>query len=473
MDWALWFDPDLNDGGSVNSVQRSETEVYVVGSNECGQLGIDDEESRFVAHPVRVNLTPGSGFAAEVQCAANQTAVLTSNGEVLTCGENETCNLGLPATIVEDGESAFAFEQVEFQCTNCGAVTHTARACPERPGYTESERRKEQAREKRVAAVLRRVCEAAEDEGERSAVCTDLESATAMVRRLMQRQPEEQVAALRASVKTGRLAQLSRELAKLSQESKLAKRLGLRPAGWRIGTEVVRSAHGKGCGHLAISGRHGLALSGSGDVFGWGDGMEGQLGEAGTQRLTRPFGPSVVREPKLDPQLAPLAARNLNAETRKKHEKKDVYVTGVAVGAYHSMFTTLKGQVYMQGLNNYGQCGHGTRRNEWRPRLVDALAVTRVTTVSCGFWHTGFLTERRQVYFCGLNNNGQLGMDSDSHDEGLKTQETPKLNSFFDAAGVVSIACGGFHTAVLTNAGECYTFGDGSQYQLGHGCVYN
>ena len=217
----------------------------------------------------------------------------------------------------------------------------------------------------------------------------------------------------------------------------------------------------------------GLALSGSGDVFGWGDGMEGQLGEAGTQRLTRPFGPSVVREPKLDPQLAPLAARNLNAETRKKHEKKDVYVTGVAVGAYHSMFTTLKGQVYMQGLNNYGQCGHGTRRNEWRPRLVDALAVTRVTTVSCGFWHTGFLTERRQVYFCGLNNNGQLGMDSDSHDEGLKTQETPKLNSFFDAAGVVSIACGGFHTAVLTNAGECYTFGDGSQYQLGHGCVYN
>jgi hypothetical protein len=25
------------------------------------------------------------------------------------------------------------------------------------------------------------------------------------------------------------------------------------------------------------------------------------------------------------------------------------------------------------------------------------LEVTRVTAVSCGFWHTGFLTERQQV----------------------------------------------------------------------------
>ena len=31
------------------------------------------------------------------------------------------------------------------------------------------------------------------------------------------------------------------------------------------------------------------------------------------------------------------------------------------------------------------------------------------------------------------------------------------------------MACGGFHTAVLSNAGELFTFGSSEEYQLGHG----
>jgi alpha-tubulin suppressor-like RCC1 family protein len=49
-------------------------------------------------------------------------------------------------------------------------------------------------------------------------------------------------------------------------------------------------------------------------------------------------------------------------------------------------------------------------------------------------------------------------------------QEEPKINTSFDSShGLVLVACGGFHTAVLCNGGELYTFGDGSAYQLGHG----
>ena len=78
----------------------------------------------------------------------------------------------------------------------------------------------------------------------------------------------------------------------------------------------------------------------------------------------------------------------------------------VAVGAAHSAVVTLKGQVFVQGLNNYGQLGVGSRRNEFRPLRVTALEVTRVTAVSCGFWHTGFLTERQQVWALIRNAGG-------------------------------------------------------------------
>jgi E3 ubiquitin-protein ligase HERC2 len=35
------------------------------------------------------------------------------------------------------------------------------------------------------------------------------------------------------------------------------------------------------------------------------------------------------------------------------------------------------------------------------------------------------------------------------------------------------LACGGFHTAVVTAKGELYTFGRGDSGQLGHGETYN
>jgi alpha-tubulin suppressor-like RCC1 family protein len=48
----------------------------------------------------------------------------------------------------------------------------------------------------------------------------------------------------------------------------------------------------------------------------------------------------------------------------------------VAVGAAHSAVVTLKGQVFVQGLNNYGQLGVGSRRNEFRPLRVTAVRRT-------------------------------------------------------------------------------------------------
>ena len=55
---------------------------------------------------------------------------------------------------MEDGEAACrGFERVQFQCTNCGDVTHTARNCPEVPHYRARQRQRAQAVQKRLRAV--------------------------------------------------------------------------------------------------------------------------------------------------------------------------------------------------------------------------------------------------------------------------------------------------------------------------------
>ena len=40
MEWALWCDDDMTDNGKNPQLQQSEMEVWVVGDNKSGQLGL-------------------------------------------------------------------------------------------------------------------------------------------------------------------------------------------------------------------------------------------------------------------------------------------------------------------------------------------------------------------------------------------------------------------------------------------------
>jgi hypothetical protein len=198
MAWALWAPDSAAGGGAddtaspsssassarpVSRMRRVETAVWVAGSNEHGQLGLgaaaaaEQEEGQggpgveeawraagigWVAELRQLNTAEivggGADTVVEVHCAENQTTLLTAAGQLFTCGENERGNLGLPLSVVEDGEPCFEFERVEFQCTNCGDVTHTARNCSEAPNYSARQRQQARALQKRtraVASVLR------------------------------------------------------------------------------------------------------------------------------------------------------------------------------------------------------------------------------------------------------------------------------------------------------------------------------
>lgn len=52
---------------------------------------------------------------------------------------------------------------------------------------------------------------------------------------------------------------------------------------------------------------------------------------------------------------------------------KDMKISNVFCGAYHSFVQTLKGEIYAFGLNMKGQLGIGSFENEKKPMLVYGL----------------------------------------------------------------------------------------------------
>ena len=363
MEWALWCDDDMTDNGKNPQLQQSEMEVWVVGDNKSGQLGLGEfdplqPQKHLENQPYLRRMEGASTYVVGVRCAENQTVLRSFDGAVFTCGENEHMNQGLSEEVAEAGEAVFDLERVEI----------------EEPAWvlTGSPQKIREA-EARVAQLDRWI---AGDE-QRLAGTANPAHVAPLERRLEERRSELTMA-----------------------QAKLAALKAKKIKDWKV--KEVRA-----------SGQHTVAISNYGDVFGWGDGTEGQLGHIGTLGGRR--APQAVRTPVRDPLLAPLDARNIDPEVKKKakKEKKDVTITSVSVGAMHTALLTLTGQVYVQGLNNYGQLGHGSKRNCWEPVRVKALAQTTVKQISCGFWHTAFLTEARELYLCGLNNNGQLGMEED------------------------------------------------------------
>lgn len=134
---------------------------------------------------------------------------------------------------------------------------------------------------------------------------------------------------------------------------------------------------------IACGGYHSIAITKSGAVFGWGKNLFGQLGLNDTQ------------------------IRHVPCQLRTLRNSKVCYA---ACGEEFSVFLTMDGGVFTCGAGMYGQLGHGNHNNEILPRQVMELMGSTVTQVSCGRRHTlAFVPSHRKIYAWGLGGAGQLG----------------------------------------------------------------
>lgn len=161
------------------------------------------------------------------------------------------------------------------------------------------------------------------------------------------------------------------------------------------------------------------------------------------------------------------SSTKFNANTPKIVESTMVLdVQSVACGNKHAILVTKQGEAFSWGEEAEGRLGHGVETDLSYPKLIDTLIGMDIKMVACGDYHTCALTLSGDLYTWGdgCHNSGLLG-----HRREVSHWIPKKISGLFDTLRVSYVSCGPWHTALITSAGQLFSFGDGTFGALGHG----
>ncbi|XP_031114818.1 ultraviolet-B receptor UVR8-like isoform X2 [Ipomoea triloba] len=219
---------------------------------------------------------------------------------------------------------------------------------------------------------------------------------------------------------------------------------------------------------VAAGGRHTLALSDMGQVWGWGYGGEGQLGLGSRIRMVsspHPI-PCIESSPSVKDRGIGVSHGSMGLEGQGLRVPGS-YVKRIACGGRHSVVVTDAGALLTFGWGLYGQCGQGSTDDELSPTCVSSLLGIKIEGVSAGLWHTVSISADGDVYAFGGNQFGQLGTGGDQAETLPRLLDAPNLENV--NAKVVS--CGARHSTIVTEDGKVFCWGWNKYGQLGLGDV--
>ncbi|KAM4734007.1 putative E3 ubiquitin-protein ligase HERC3 [Anableps anableps] len=187
---------------------------------------------------------------------------------------------------------------------------------------------------------------------------------------------------------------------------------------------------------VACGSQHSVALTKEGQVYTWGLDSRGQLGLGKRSSGAR----------------SPQQVRSLSS----------IPVVRISAGGDQSFALSVSGGVFGWGRNDCGQLGLGDTKDTYTPTCIRSLNLKKTCNICCGKDHTVILTKHGAVFTFGSGQYGQLGHNS------LRNELQPRLVAELWGAKVIKIACGRYHTIVLTDGQKVYSFGCGAQGQLGN-----
>ncbi|XP_076235578.1 RCC1 domain-containing protein 1 [Calliopsis andreniformis] len=160
--------------------------------------------------------------------------------------------------------------------------------------------------------------------------------------------------------------------------------------------------------------------------------------------------------------------RVFNIPTLVQMSKRTKFID-IACGFDHTILLAENGDIYSMGMGTRGQLGHNDLEDCDTPKLVEALAGIKVVQISAGGWHSAVVTDQGDVYTWGWNTNGELGLvDKDS-----KVMALPSLVDFTDDRNenveifVKKVECGNTFTICMTDDGTLWGCGSNKYGQLG------
>ncbi|KAF8676200.1 hypothetical protein HU200_047071 [Digitaria exilis] len=141
-------------------------------------------------------------------------------------------------------------------------------------------------------------------------------------------------------------------------------------------------------------------------------------------------------------------------------------VNQIACGSRHVALTTRQGEVFTWGEEFGGCLGHGTAADISRPKLVESISVTIIDFISCGEFHTCAISASGDLFNWG---DGSYHAGLLGYDTGASHCLPKRVSGLLEGLQVLYVACGSWHSALITSSGKLYTFGDGTFGVLGHG----
>lgn len=136
----------------------------------------------------------------------------------------------------------------------------------------------------------------------------------------------------------------------------------------------------------------------------------------------------------------------------------DSKIKDISCGFYHTLFLSENGNVYVTGTGNKGQLGLGFSNKE-RTYPIKIEGLPRIKKISCGVSESYLIDINNRVWSCGSNVKGQLGLGNNT-DKYTFTQVP-------DLYDISEISAGDGFVLALGFNGNVYATGYNKLYQLG------
>jgi alpha-tubulin suppressor-like RCC1 family protein len=213
---------------------------------------------------------------------------------------------------------------------------------------------------------------------------------------------------------------------------------------------------------LAAGGAFSMCVTADKKLFTWGKGDYGQLGH---QDFEDQKIPRIVSK-----------LRKIRAELDEDGCEFFVHIGVVdcSAGDAHSLIITDTGLLMSFGKGQYGRNGHGAHGRIGSRDLDHPVRVTipdmlrygredKIVQIAAGGAHSLAVGNGGQLYSFGLGTDGQLGLG-----DNRSAADASRVNLLLTKQ-VAQCSAGSFHSLVVTAEGDLYSFGRGRGGRLGQG----
>ncbi|RGP70289.1 hypothetical protein FSPOR_4191 [Fusarium sporotrichioides] len=158
-------------------------------------------------------------------------------------------------------------------------------------------------------------------------------------------------------------------------------------------------------------------------------------------------------------------------------------IAKIACGSYHSFAIDKEGVVYGWGLNNFGEIGVESNAGEddaviLRPAKLTYLDDYNITEIDGGEHHSLACSDKGDLLTWGRVDGYQVGFEFDKlseentiYDERGNARILFKPTAQPDVKDIVSVAAGTDNSFAIASDGKVYSWGFSSNYQTGQGTI--